>query len=441
MIRVIVGLLALGLVVFVHELGHFIAARLSGVTVESFSIGWGPVLFRKKRGATEYRLSAFPLGGYCGMKGEHAFREALDKKLDAIPAESDGFYGVHPFKRVFIAFSGPFFNLLFAALVFALVSAIGYTYDTYGNRVIPAALYEPAAPKVALEAGILEGDTILSLDGNEVHSFSDIQQYIGTNPERRITAVVSRGGVSHSLVIVPELDKSTGTGKIGVFPYIPLIVGKVASGSAAESSGIKAGDSIIAIDGTSVSNQAQFASALSHRPEQTVVTVERTDVTVRLPLVLLYRDDGSIETGIAWKTVNVTVRGTGLFESILAGINDVARTLRLTVRGIALLFRGVELSEAVSGPVRITMMIGEVAETSLTGVAELLGVICVSLFLMNLLPIPILDGGIILFSVLELLKGKPLKPRTLYYVQFIGVGFILFVFVFALFGDIQYLLK
>lgn len=441
MIRIIVGLLALGLVVFVHELGHFIAARLSGVAVETFSIGWGPVLFRKKRGATEYRVSAFPLGGYCGMKGEHAFREALDKGLDAIPAESDGFYGAHPAKRVFIAFSGPFFNLLFAALVFAIVSAIGYTYETYDNRIIPASLYEASAPKTAIESGLREGDRIVALDGTPAQTFSDIQQYIGTNPDRPIEAMIERDGETFPIVLRPELDKKTGTGRIGVFPYIPLVVGKVEPGSAAETSGIKRGDRIVAVDDAIVSNQAQFASALSNRPEQAIMTVQRGDVTIRLPLVLLYPETGSVQTGLSWETVSVTVRGTGLVESARAGVANVARTLRLTVRGIALLFRGVELSEAVSGPVRITMMIGEVAETSLTGVAELLGVICVSLFLMNLLPVPILDGGIILFSVLEMLKGRPLKPKTLYYVQFIGVGFILFVFAFALFGDIRYLLK
>jgi len=142
-----------------------------------------------------------------------------------------------------------------------------------------------------------------------------------------------------------------------------------------------------------------------------------------------------------WKAVEMTVAGTGFVDSVLHGISETGRTLSLTVKSLGLLFRGVDLTEAVSGPLRITMMIGEVAKSSLTGVAELLAIICVSLFLMNLLPIPILDGGTVLFGLLELFKGKPLKPRTLYYVQFIGIGFILFVFVFALFGDIKYLAR
>ena len=108
------GILCLGIIVFIHEAGHFIAARYCGVTVESFSIGMGPVIWHKKIGMTDYRLSLLPLGGYCGMKGEKAFQQAIDEKLSYIPAEADSFYGVHPLKRICIAFAGPFANLFFA---------------------------------------------------------------------------------------------------------------------------------------------------------------------------------------------------------------------------------------------------------------------------------------------------------------------------------------
>ena len=147
MIKILIGILMLGLVIIVHEFGHFVAARLFGVTVETFSVGWGPVLLRKKRGDTEYRLSLLPLGGYCGMKGEHAFSEAIEKNLDAIPREEGSFYGIHPVKRMLVAFAGPFFNLLFAAVALALVSAVGYSYNTYDNRIVPASAYDANAEK------------------------------------------------------------------------------------------------------------------------------------------------------------------------------------------------------------------------------------------------------------------------------------------------------
>lgn len=441
MIKILTGLVALGVVVTVHELGHFIAARLFGVCVETFSIGWGPVLFRRKFGSTEFRISALPLGGYCGMKGENEFRQAIENNQDSMPRDEDSFYGTHPLKRMAIAFAGPLFNLLFSVLVFAVVGAIGYGYTTYENRIVPAASYTQTAPGPAESAGLTEGDRIVSLDGKDISTFADIQQFVGANPDRDIHVEYLRDGVSRTTVIRPFLDRKTGTGKIGVYPYVPLVVSSIVEGSAAETSGIKGGDVVTAVDGAEVLHYMQFSKLLESRPEQVVLTVLRGDIELRIPVVLLYREDGSVETGMRWKAVDMTVGGTGLVDSVLHGITETARTLSLTVKSIGLLFRGVDLTEAVSGPLRITMMIGEVAKSSLTGVAELLAIICVSLFLMNLLPIPILDGGTVLFGLIELLKGKPLKPKTLYYIQFIGIGFILFVFVFALFGDIKYLAR
>ena len=123
--KILIGLLGLTVVVVIHEFGHFLAAKLCGVTVESFSIGWGPVLFRKKFKQTEFRISAIPLGGYCGMKGEKAYQEALDNKLPEIPKEEGGLYTVHPLKRILIAFAGPFFNLIFACIATMIVLTIG----------------------------------------------------------------------------------------------------------------------------------------------------------------------------------------------------------------------------------------------------------------------------------------------------------------------------
>jgi len=441
--KVLVGLLALGLVVFVHEFGHFLAARLCGVEVETFSIGWGPVLFRKKHGKTEYRISALPLGGYCGMKGEHAFTEALEKKLDAVPRDPGSLYGASPFRRMAIAVAGPFANLLFAVLALSLVSAVGTKFQTYDNRIIPASLYDQTgqAANPADRAGLAEGDRIISLGGTAIGNFTDLQQYVGTHPGETLSLVYERNGTAHTGEITPALDKKTGAGKIGVYPYIPLVVGSVRPGSAAESAGIRAGDRITAVNGKSAAQYLQFSRLLEDKPEQVTVSLDRNGIKLEYTLVLLYPKTGIIESGISWQTIEVRTPGTGFFGSIRNGIAETGKTLVLTVKSIALLFRGVDVTEAVSGPVRITMLIGEVAGTSLTGVAELLGIICVSLFLMNLLPIPVLDGGMVLFSIIEIALRKPLKPKTLYYVQFIGIAFIMGLFILALFGDIRYLIK
>lgn len=441
MITVLIGLLALSLVIFVHELGHFVAARLSGVTVVSFSIGWGPVLFRKTIGDTEYRISALPIGGYCSMKGEHAYREAIEQNLDRVSSGSDTFFGTHPLKRLFIAVAGPAFNLLFAVLVFTVVSAAGYEYQTWQNRIVLASEYSESGVQPADSAGLRTGDLITSLDDTRIRSFSDIQQYVADKGDTPIRVEILRGDMSLAKTVTPEIDRSTGAARIGVFPWIPLVIGSVTDGSAAEFSGLKPGDLLVAIDGQPVEHLLEFEKVLEDQPEQVVVSIMRKDIQVRVPLVLLYRDDGVVETGITWKTEKITVEGTGFTASIQRGFSETARVLMLTVKSIGLLFGGVDVSQAVSGPVRITLMIGEVARQGILAAAELLGIICISLFLMNLLPVPILDGGTVLFSVIELIMRKPLRPRLMYRIQFIGIGFILFVFIFALFGDISYLIK
>ncbi|HNY20821.1 MAG TPA: RIP metalloprotease RseP [Treponemataceae bacterium] len=441
MIKILFGIVFLGLVVFIHELGHFIAARISGVAVETFSLGWGPVLLRKKWGSTEYRLSLLPLGGYCGMKGEHAFADALEKKLDYIPREEGGFYAAHPLKRIFIAFMGPFFNLVFAVLALALSSAIGYTYQTTENAVIPIESFDSGSSKTpSAMAGLLEGDRIVSMDGTPTPTFADIRQYVATRPGESIELVIDRAGKSLNASITPELDKKTGAGRIGIYPYVPTIIGKVAPGSAAESAKLMVGDVITSVDSKPIVTSYQFATALDSKPQQIAIGYRRDGIDRVATLVLVYTKEGA-ECGINWKAIPVTVKGTGLLKSLANGVMGTGRTIALTVKSIGLLFRGVDVTEAVSGPVRITMMIGEVAETGPSGLAELLSIICVSLFLMNLLPIPILDGGLILFTLVELVMRKPLKPKTMYYVQFIGIAFILGMFFLALLGDIKYIFK
>lgn len=438
---ILLGLIALGVVVTVHELGHFLAAKLCGVEVESFSLGWGPVLLRKTWRGTEYRLSAFPLGGYCGMKGENAWRTAVEENLDEIPEEKGGFYSAGPLRRILIGFAGPFANLVLAFLLLSAAGTQDYSFYTWENRIIPVPHADDGTLYPAQVAGLQSGDRILSLDGTEMHNFYDIQQYVGTRAQESIGVVYERDGTVRRCAIVPRLERQTGLGKIGVTPYIPLTVGSVKQGSSAQTAGIRPGDRILAVDGVPASNSADFDAALADRPEQITLTVLHETVTVDRTVTVVYRENGTAETGIGWKPVSVTVPGVPFPACLVKGLSSTAEMVSLSLKSLSLLFRGVDLTEAVAGPVRVTVMLGEATAAGAAGFLELAAIICVSLFLMNLLPVPVLDGGVILLALIELASGRRLRPAVLARIQTAGAVLILLLFIFALFGDIRYFFR
>ena len=177
--RIVYGIICLCFLIFFHELGHFLAAKLFGVKVEAFSIGFGPKLFHKTIKGTDYRISCVPLGGYCAMKGEKEFANSLNAGLDYIEAEKDSLYGVNKFKRILIAFAGPFFNFILAFFAFTTIAVTGYTYYTYSNKIlIPDEIQYPDLHSAAKEAGIMSGDVILSVDSNKINDFNDLITFI-----------------------------------------------------------------------------------------------------------------------------------------------------------------------------------------------------------------------------------------------------------------------
>lgn len=442
---IVYGLLGLGLIIFIHELGHFIAARRCGVTVETFSIGMGPVLVHKKIGATDYRLSLIPLGGYCGMKGEKAFQEALEQKLDQIPKEENSFYGVHPFKRIIIAFAGPFANFLFTILAMSIIAMIGYTYYTTPSRIVLAdEVYEGVTSRAA-EAGLQTGDVITAINDREIAYFSDISEIVATSPEETLKLSVMRNNQMQEFIFASELDPSTGAGRIGVVNWVDTIIQGIQSESAAYVAGLMAGDRIIEVEGFPVFNTIDFSKIIQNR-ESINIVYERNGNTETTLLMLPQASpsDGTIaDIGIQWQTQAVQTQTYGFFPAFVEGTKETFNLLGLTVKSLGLLFRGVDLTKAVSGPIGITIMLGETTKASFSAgfligivtVLNFLSLISVSLFLMNLLPIPILDGGLILFATIECIRKKAINPSVLYKVQFIGIGFIVILFAIGLIGD------
>lgn len=366
--RIVYGIICLCFLIFFHELGHFLAAKLFGVKVEAFSIGFGPKLFHKTIKGTDYRISCIPLGGYCAMKGEKEFANSLNAGLDYIEAEKDSLYGVNKFKRILIAFAGPFFNFILAFFAFTTIAVTGYTYYTYSNKIlIPDEIQYPDLHSAAKEAGIMSGDVILSVDSNKINDFNDLITSIGTNPDKDLIIEVLRDGETFTFNVHSDLDKKTGAGKIGILAD--------------------------------------------------TATLEKK------------------EAKRYW-----------LIPAMWQGLKETTGSTLITIKGIFTLFKGVDIKENISGPARVADMMGGVLKESFSesirsGVVNTLSfmaIISISLGVMNLLPVPVLDGGLILFALIELVSRRKLSPKVLYYIQFIGIGFILFMFLIGLNGDIHY---
>ena len=366
---IVLGLLILSFLIFFHELGHFAVARLCGVEVEAFSIFMGPVLLHKKIGKTDYRLSLLPIGGYCQMKGEKDFAQAIEEGLGYVPGNKDSLYGTHPIKRALIGFAGPFFNLLFVFFASTAIMMIGYSYWTRSATIkIPE---DPSFASPARDAGIKSGDTITKIAGVQISDFSDIYEQVALRGDEDIEV---------------EVTRSSGDGK-----------------------------------------------------QETLTFNVRT---------LLNKKEGNGILGVMadGEEIEKVIPPTSLFPAIKGGFFETGRILKQTIKSLGILFKGVDITNAVSGPARISSMLGESArdgfaeglKTGWVVVLQFMSLISVSLFIMNLLPIPILDGGLILFALVQTVTKKQIPPRIQYKIQIAGFAIIMFLFLIGLGGDIKY---
>ena len=446
---IIYGLIGLGFIVFIHELGHFITAKICGVTVESFSIGMGPILLHKTIKGTDYRLSLIPLGGYCGMKGQKDFQVALDEKLESITGDKDSFYGIHPLKRVIIAFSSPFFNFIFAAIAFMIISMIGYSYYTSENKIILANEVYPEMESIAEKAGLQTGDKILSVNDKETPYFTDIYEAISISANKKTDLQVQRDSEIFNIEVTPSLNKETGAGVLGIVSWTNPLIDSVEKNSIAEKVGLKEQDLILQINDDIIKNTADYNNAIQKYDNFSMKVLRDNNEIIIENIELNPQKEDKTTLGITFYTEKVKSKTYSFFPAIINGFVEAGKTTALTFKSLGLLFQGVDLTKAVSGPLRITVMLGDTAKagfsagfsTGIVTVFNFLAIISISLFIMNLLPIPILDGGLILFALIEAITKKQISPKIQYYVQFIGVGLILVLFVFAMFGDISYIIN
>ena len=454
--KVLLGLVGLGIVVFVHELGHFLCARFSGIDVEAFSIGWGKPILKKKIGNVEYRLGLFPLGGYCKMKGENEFEKAYSEfentstsGSEGASAEKGNYFSVHPVRRILTCAGGPLFNILFAVLVLSVIWGIGFEVNTLGNRIVLVSDIFPGTVNPADEAGLKTGDFILEIKGKKTKTYNDIQEVIALNPGEELPVLAERDGKLLTLSVKPVMDKSSGAGKIGVYFWTDPLVEEVTAGSAAEIAGIKGGDRITKVNGIDLPHTMALYKILETQPVVLNIEYFREGQTLTASLIPIYADGGTSDLGLSWVAVRYRTPRLSFPMALVKGASETWKTFAVSVKSLSLLFRGIDLTQAVSGPIRITYMVGDAAAegfnqgfgAGLSSMAGFLSLISIALCIMNLLPLPILDGGMILLFVIEWFRGKPLHPRFISAFQTVGVVLIAGLMLFAVFGDVMYLAK
>ena len=447
-LNIVIGLIGLGIVIFVHEAGHLLAAKAVGIEVETFSIGWGRKLAGFRFRETDYQISLFPFGGFCKMKGDALLQRAWVEGTDRIPHERGAFFSAGPWQRILVAAAGPLVNLLFAIIVLSIIWGLGFSVTTFEIRIILAADYQSSGiEQPAQVAGLQSGDRIIAIDGEPTGSFRDIQERVTRSAGRTLAVTVDRDGSRLEKSITPRLDPDSGAGLIGVFPWIEPVVSRVGPDSPAGIADVRPGDRILSVAGEPTPHTMEFSRVIGTTGRRVPLALERDGEIMTTELVPGSREDGSLFVGITFAPIEVPSPSLGPLAALRRGTRETFSTLALTVRSLGLLFGGVNITQVVAGPIRLTYFVGEVATAGLNvGIAEgvraffnFLSLVSIALFFMNLLPIPVLDGGQILLYTIEGITRRPLHPKLVYRYQMVGTAIVLALIAFAFFSDILFL--
>jgi regulator of sigma E protease len=338
-----------------------------------------------------------------------------------------------------VCFAGPFFNLLLAVLLLSSLWGVGFQIQTHGNKIILASEITPGEVFPADTAGFKTGDRILEIEGNKISYFHEIQENIALNPNKPLPITVERDGKIIQLQVTPSLEKSSGMGKIGVAYWTDIVIENVKEGSPAAEAGLLPGDIVTAVNGQLLRNNYDLKKALDQEPGTIILEYERNGTEGQ---AVINSKDIEEEIEFSLALINYHTPKLSFPSAVVKGVKESFKTLALSIKSLRLLFMGIDLTQAVSGPVRITHMMGDMAvKGGLRSFVELIALISIALCMMNLLPLPIIDGGMIILFLVELIRGKPAHPKAISIFQTCGIIIISCLMFFAIFGDIMFFVR
>ena len=435
----------LGILIIVHEFGHFIMARLCGVGVERFSVGFGPVLWRYRGKDTEYCLSAIPMGGYVKMMGDDENPLEGGKAGTVDPAKA--FNNKPLAARFLIVFAGPAMNFVLAVLIAAAM------FMLIGRPVAPAEVGRVTEGGPAAQAGLRTGDRVVAVDGKPVQYWEDLARVVQAATGRPLEVTVQgRDTAPRKVVLTPAQAKRKDlfgddqtVWEIGASPYLAPAIGDVIPGDPAEQAGLKAGDVVVALEGQPVMSWDELAERIHQRAGQPTrleakrgtetLTITVTPKKGKVPgpdgkemevglvgirpggATMMVRSNpfSAMWEGLAWST-DVTVKtGIGLYKIVVGQLDR----------------------SNIGGPIQIAKTAGEQARQGIVSLALFTAVISINLFLLNLLPVPMLDGGHLLFFAFEGVLGRPLSVRKREVAQQVGFALLMLLMVFAFYNDFK----
>ena len=435
MTTVLAFVFVLGVLVFVHELGHFLAAKRVGIRVLKFQLGFNPTLVSIRRGDTEYGIGALPLGGYVKMAGESPEEVERDDR-GTVVRRPDEFLSKTKWQRFQVLIMGPTMNILLAFVLTAIVLYQGAEVPAYQDQPPVVGVVMTDSP--AARAGLRPGDRITSVADHRVDTWEQFLVSIGSRGNRQVPLTVVRGGREITRTVTPEVPPEQSRfeiANIGVLPDVHPHVRSVTPGEPAEKAGLRTGDVVLAVDGEPITFSGQLKEAISKKPEQ--------------PIALLVLRDGQQQT------VRATPRKSGTQGWLGIGIGDEVKSIRpgplealnmsvkKNIEYSGLIFQTVwglitrETSpKQLMGPIAIAQLSGEAAHVNWVAVFSLMAMLSLNLGILNLFPIPVLDGGHIFIMALEGIARRDFSMRVKEKMLLAGFVVLMMLMVTVIYNDL-----
>ncbi len=414
--------LVLGFLIFAHEAGHFAFAKLFRVRVLVFSFGFGKRLFGFRHGDTDYRVSLVPLGGYVRMAG--------DSPEENQTANEDEFLSKPKWQRFLILFAGPLVNVLIAIAFLAALAMVG-TEQLVTRPIIGEVL----AGKAAAKAGLQTGDRILRINDETIDDFDDVRLVVSMNAGTPLRVLYQRDGETRTTTLVPERENSEfgPVGRAGITYMIEPVVGRVERDSAAAAAGIRSGDRILSIGGKPVREMSDYAAAARDAAGKPLLAVlQRGAETLRITIPPP-ADADDISRGIVPQT---RIFKLSLLPALKYSVEENWRMLRYAMNAIGRMFRSEGSVKELSGPINIARISGEMLRRGWVEVVGLMALISLQLGVMNLLPIPVLDGGHIMILLIEGVARRDLSLQVKERIQQLGFAALATLMIVVLYNDV-----